>query len=74
MFQGLDTAIIKEVSPFSLNSIMFIPTLIGQGTPDQQKKWIVQNKTSRILGTYAQVIFELKLIILFFYHMLFLLN
>lgn len=34
---------------------MFVPTLMGQGTPEQGAHWISQAWDCRIIGTYAQV-------------------
>lgn len=33
---------------------MFIPTIMGQGTPEQQKKWLEKSLRCEIIGTYAQ--------------------
>jgi len=35
---------------------MFLPSLIGQGTPEQQEEWVGRAFKNSILGTYAQVI------------------
>jgi hypothetical protein len=35
---------------------MFLPALIGNGTPEQIEKWVERAFKSAILGTYAQVI------------------
>lgn len=40
--------------PFALHSDMFIPTIIGQGTPEQVQKWLPLAENYQILGTYAQ--------------------
>ena len=37
---------------------MFIPTLMGQGTIDQQVEWISKAWSLDIIGTYAQVKFH----------------
>lgn len=34
---------------------MFIPTILSQGTPEQQKKWLSLSNRLKIIGTYAQV-------------------
>lgn len=39
---------------------MFLPTLMGQGTPEQQTEWVGRVYSKEILGTYAQV--NLKLL------------
>ncbi|KAE9532033.1 hypothetical protein AGLY_010235 [Aphis glycines] len=51
---GVDTAIIKQNVPFNVHSIMFLPSLIGQGTPEQQEEWVERAFNNSILGTYAQ--------------------
>jgi acyl-CoA oxidase len=33
---------------------MFIPSILSQGTPEQQAKWLPLSNTLRIIGTYAQ--------------------
>lgn len=33
---------------------MFIPTLLGQGTPEQQAEWVGRAWNGEIIGTYAQ--------------------
>jgi len=33
---------------------MFIPSILSQGTPEQQAKWLPLSNTLRIVGTYAQ--------------------
>lgn len=50
----LGTAILKDGNPFSLHYVMFIPTLLGQGTIEQQAEWINKAWNCDILGTYAQ--------------------
>ncbi|KAL0901878.1 hypothetical protein ABMA27_007033 [Loxostege sticticalis] len=47
-------AVIKDVSPFFLHNGMFVPTIIGQGTPEQQAEWLPKAKAMAIIGTYAQ--------------------
>ena len=39
---------------FELHFGMFIPTLIGQGTPEQVNKWLKPSLACKIIGTYAQ--------------------
>ena len=36
------------------SQVMFIPTLEGQGTDEQQAKWVPLARTLQIVGTYAQ--------------------
>ncbi|XP_060516308.1 probable peroxisomal acyl-coenzyme A oxidase 1 [Cylas formicarius] len=50
----LGTAILGDGNPFSLHYVMFIPTLMGQGTFDQQAEWIEKAWQCDIIGTYAQ--------------------
>ena len=44
----------SETHPFDLHGGMFIPTIAGQGTPQQKKKWLTLAKTYSVVGTYAQ--------------------
>ena len=48
-------AILKDGNPFSINTIMFASAINGQGTPEQQEKWLQRALNHNILGTYAQV-------------------
>lgn len=50
----LGSAIIKDGMPFSLHYIMFVPTLMGQGTANQQAYWIGRAWNCEFIGTYAQ--------------------
>lgn len=34
---------------------MFIPSLLGQGTTQQQGQWLAKSWAGNIVGTYAQV-------------------
>jgi acyl-CoA oxidase len=34
---------------------MFIPAIMGQGTVEQQNKWLPRALNLEIIGTYAQV-------------------
>ncbi|XP_064382734.1 peroxisomal acyl-coenzyme A oxidase 1-like isoform X1 [Halichondria panicea] len=45
---------ITEVLPISVHQDMFIPTIKGQGTPEQQEKWLPLAKDYKIIGAYAQ--------------------
>ncbi|XP_036610462.1 peroxisomal acyl-coenzyme A oxidase 1 isoform X1 [Trichosurus vulpecula] len=47
-------ALINFVEPVGLNSSMFIPTLLNQGTTAQQQKWLPLAEGLEIIGTYAQ--------------------
>nr|BAN20496.1 acyl-CoA oxidase [Riptortus pedestris] len=50
----LGSAVIKDGTPFALHYVMFLPTLMGQGTVEQQAYWIGKAWNCQILGTYAQ--------------------
>lgn len=51
---GIDTAIMKQNKSFDVN--MFLPTIAGHGTREQQDEWIPCASSNAIFGTYAQVI------------------
>lgn len=53
----MGSAIIKDGSPFAVHYVMFIPTIMGQGTLEQQGEWIGRAFSNQIIGTYAQVFF-----------------
>lgn len=42
---------------------MFIPTIMGQGTLEQQGEWVGRAFSNQILGTYAQVFYYLDFLI-----------
>lgn len=44
----------RDSHPFELHYGMFIPTLRGQGSDEQQEKWLTLALTRQITGTYAQ--------------------
>lgn len=48
-------SIFKDGYPFYLNTIMFAPAVIGQGTPEQQAIWLKKALNYEIIGTFAQV-------------------
>lgn len=52
---GVGSALLKEGNPIGLHFIMFIPAIMGQGTLDQQAKWLSRAYNLEIIGTYAQV-------------------
>lgn len=52
---SLGGAVIKDGSPFAVHYVMFIPTIMGQGTTEQQGEWIGRAFSNQIIGTYAQV-------------------
>ncbi|CAG9855181.1 unnamed protein product [Phyllotreta striolata] len=50
----LGSAILKDGNPLTVHYVMFIPTLMGQGTIQQQAEWIQRAWNCDIIGTYAQ--------------------
>ncbi|GJQ68204.1 hypothetical protein Trydic_g10752 [Trypoxylus dichotomus] len=50
----LGSAILRDGNPLGLHYVMFIPTIMGQGTIDQQAEWISKAWNLDIVGTYAQ--------------------
>ncbi len=46
--------IFAGATQFSLSIEAFIPTIQGQGTPEQQEKWLPLAKDYKIIGAYAQ--------------------
>ncbi|XP_036339309.1 probable peroxisomal acyl-coenzyme A oxidase 1 [Rhagoletis pomonella] len=55
LFGGaLGSALIKEGNPMVLHFVMFVPTIMGQGTVEQQIEWLGKAWDCNILGTYAQ--------------------
>jgi hypothetical protein len=48
-------SILMEGNPFALNTVMFAPVIIGQGTPRQQAMWSQRALNYDIIGTFAQV-------------------
>ncbi|XP_018576010.1 probable peroxisomal acyl-coenzyme A oxidase 1, partial [Anoplophora glabripennis] len=50
----LGSALLTEGNPLLMHYLMFIPTLIGQGTAEQQTIWLQKAWTCNIIGTYAQ--------------------
>ncbi|GAB0088531.1 Acyl-coenzyme A oxidase [Sergentomyia squamirostris] len=51
---NLGSGITPDGSPFALHYIMFLPTLMGQATPEQQAEWMGRAWSCNIIGTYAQ--------------------
>lgn len=51
----VNSAIIKGSSPFTVHYLMFIPTIMSQGTSEQRAEWVGRAFSNQILGTYAQV-------------------
>lgn len=50
----LGSAILKDGNPITLHYVMFLPTLVGQGTVEQQAEWMGRAWNCDIIGTYAQ--------------------
>lgn len=50
----LGAAVLKDGNPFTLHYVMFVPTILGQGTLEQQAYWIGRAWNKEIIGTYAQ--------------------
>lgn len=45
---------VSEGYPFAVHFSMFLPTILSQGTVEQQKKWAPKALNLDIIGTYAQ--------------------
>ena len=52
---GPAAVILKEGNALGLHFVMFIPAIVGQGTVEQQSKWLPRALNLEIIGTYAQV-------------------
>uniref|UniRef100_A0A1A9VP18 Acyl-coenzyme A oxidase n=1 Tax=Glossina austeni TaxID=7395 RepID=A0A1A9VP18_GLOAU len=50
----LGCALLKEGNPLSVHFVMFVPTILGQGTIKQQIEWLSKAWELNIIGTYAQ--------------------
>uniref|UniRef100_A0A914WXU4 Acyl-coenzyme A oxidase N-terminal domain-containing protein n=1 Tax=Plectus sambesii TaxID=2011161 RepID=A0A914WXU4_9BILA len=44
----------RDAHPLALHYVMFLPTLQGQASDEQQEKWLPLAATRAIIGTYAQ--------------------
>ena len=44
----------NENPPIALHTAMFLPTLNGQMSNEQKKKWLPLAENNDIIGTYAQ--------------------
>ncbi|PRD29520.1 UNVERIFIED_CONTAM: Peroxisomal acyl-coenzyme A oxidase 1 [Trichonephila clavipes] len=47
-------AILQEASPLTVHFVMFIPSLMGLATEEQQAKWLPDALEMKIIGSYAQ--------------------
>lgn len=52
---GRMSGLIKEGNPLATHFSMFVTTISGQGTIEQQGEWLERAKNLQIFGTYAQV-------------------
>ncbi|XP_055374432.1 probable peroxisomal acyl-coenzyme A oxidase 1 [Condylostylus longicornis] len=50
----LGSGLLKQGNPLSVHYVMFLPTIMGQGTFEQQSKWLTRAWNCSIIGTYAQ--------------------
>lgn len=50
----LGSGVLKEGNPMAVHFVMFLPTILGQGTTEQQVEWLGRAWNMEILGTYAQ--------------------
>ncbi|XP_037035975.1 probable peroxisomal acyl-coenzyme A oxidase 1 [Bradysia coprophila] len=50
----LGSGVLKEGNPMAVHFVMFLPTILGQGTTEQQVEWLGRAWSMDILGTYAQ--------------------
>lgn len=50
----LGSGVLKEGNPMALHFVMFLPTILGQATTEQQVEWLGRAWGMNILGTYAQ--------------------
>ncbi|KAL1797522.1 hypothetical protein ACET3X_004128 [Alternaria dauci] len=48
------TDLVGEPGPYALHDTMFMVTLEGQATPEQQEKWLTKARNYKIIGCYAQ--------------------
>jgi hypothetical protein len=62
----LGSALIKDSTPFSLHYVMFLPTILGQASEEQQYHWLTRAWNFEILGTYAQASVVLYVLSFFF--------
>lgn len=50
----LGSGLIREGNPLGVHFVMFLPTLLGQATTEQQAEFLGRAWNLEILGTYAQ--------------------
>lgn len=51
----MGTGALNQGNPLGVHFGMFFPTILGQGTPEQQAEWAERAWNMNILGTYVQV-------------------
>ena len=49
---GIGSGILPDGNPLGLHLVMFQPTIYGQGTPEQQAKWLGKAWNLEIIGTH----------------------
>ncbi|XP_059615511.1 probable peroxisomal acyl-coenzyme A oxidase 1 [Phlebotomus argentipes] len=54
MLLMVESEVTSPLSPVTTHLSMFVPTILGQGTPEQQEKWAEKAANCNIIGTYAQ--------------------
>lgn len=54
MGSGLGPGMCKDGNPLALHYVMFLPAILGQGSPDQMVEWMGRAWSGEIIGTYAQ--------------------
>ncbi|KAM3958972.1 acyl-coenzyme A oxidase 1 [Aphomia sociella] len=54
IFRRTSDAFFKEMSPLLLHMGMFVPTIMGQCTSEQQSYWLPRALDLQIIGAYAQ--------------------
>uniref|UniRef100_A0A182JXZ0 Acyl-coenzyme A oxidase N-terminal domain-containing protein n=1 Tax=Anopheles christyi TaxID=43041 RepID=A0A182JXZ0_9DIPT len=50
----LGNGIIRQGNPLGIHFAMFVPALLGHGSPEQQAEWLPRALKCQMLGTYAQ--------------------
>lgn len=50
----LGSGLLSQGNPLSVHFVMFLPTIMGQGTSEQQAEWMGRAWNLEIIGTYAQ--------------------
>ncbi|XP_052860428.1 probable peroxisomal acyl-coenzyme A oxidase 1 isoform X1 [Anopheles cruzii] len=50
----LGTGILKQGNPLTVHYVMFLPAILGHGTPEQQAEWFGRAWNCEVIGTYAQ--------------------